>query len=269
MEHYICTTCGTQFSGGIEPPDYCPICEEERQYVNPSGQSWTTLDELQKTHRNSFKKKEPGLYAIGSVPQFGIGQRALLVQTEQGNLLWDCISLIDDSTIDLIHGLGGLDAIAVSHPHYYSSMVEWSRAFGDIPIYLHRNDRQWIMRPDERIHFWEGDTLELFGGLTLVQCGGHFDGGSVLHWPAGAGDRGALLTGDIIQVVADRSHVSFMYSYPNLIPLPVHKVRDIADRVSEYPYDRIYGAWWDRNILTGAKEAVRQSAERYIRTLDS
>lgn len=32
---------------------------------------------------------EPDLYAIGTTPEFGIGQRALLVRTPHGNLLWD------------------------------------------------------------------------------------------------------------------------------------------------------------------------------------
>ena len=53
--------------------------------------------------------------------------------------------------------MGGIKAIAISHPHYYSSMVEWSRAFGGVPIYLHAADRQWVMRPDHAIVFWEGE----------------------------------------------------------------------------------------------------------------
>ena len=76
------------------------------------------------------------------------------------------------------------------------------------------------MRPDPHIQFWEGKTKPLPGGMTLIRCGGHFPGGTVLHWPDGAGGRGALLSGDILTVVPDRRYVSFMYSYPNLIPLP-------------------------------------------------
>src|SRR5699024_129896 len=115
--------------------------------------------------RNVFQKKEPDLYSIETTPKVGIGQRAFLVKGPEGNILWDCLSVVDDATIDIIKALGGLDAIAISHPHYYSSMVEWSRAFGDIPIYLHEADRQWVMRPDDRIHFWTGDSLPLFGSL--------------------------------------------------------------------------------------------------------
>ena len=46
----------------------------------------------------------------------------------------------------------------------------------------------------------------------------------MLHWAGGADGRGALLSGDIVQVVPDRRYVSFMYSYPNLIPLPAAAV---------------------------------------------
>ena len=109
--------------------------------------------------------------------------------------------------------MGGISAIAISHFHCYSSMVEWSRAFGNVPIYLHASDRQWAMRPDNSVVFWDGEIRELLEGLTLIRWGGHFDGGTVLHWASGAGGKGALLTGDILQVVQDRRHVSFMYSY--------------------------------------------------------
>src|SRR6266849_11193792 len=51
--------------------------------------------------------------------------------------------------------------------------------------------------------------------VALVHCGGHFEGGTVLHWPGGANGKGALLTGDLITVVQDRRYVSFMRSYPN------------------------------------------------------
>jgi hypothetical protein len=129
-----------------------------------------------------------------------------------------------------VNAWGGISAIAISHPHFYSSMVEWSRAF-DAPIYLHADDRQWVMRPDPAIVFWEGETHPLGAGLTLIRCGGHFPGGAVLHWTAGADGCGVLLSGDILQVVADRRHVSFMYSYPNLIPLPAEEVRGIVAAV--------------------------------------
>src|SRR5690606_37938090 len=127
-------------------------------------------------HRNSIRFEEPGLIGIGVEPQFAIGQRALLVQSAQGNFLWDCVPLVDPALVEMVRALGGLAGIAISHPHYYTSMVEWSRAFGDVPIYLHADDRQWAMRPDDAIVFWDGETKSLADGVTLVRCGGHFEG---------------------------------------------------------------------------------------------
>src|SRR5262249_30403998 len=99
-------------------------------------------------HFNSYRQYEPGVIGIGTQPQFAIGQRALVVSTPNGNVLWDCISMLDPATTALINGLGSLKAIAISHPHFYTTMVEWSRAFGGIPIHLHADDHRWIMSPD-------------------------------------------------------------------------------------------------------------------------
>jgi glyoxylase-like metal-dependent hydrolase (beta-lactamase superfamily II) len=156
--------------------------------------------------------------------------------------------------------------MAVSHPHFYAGMVEWSRAFG-APIYLHAADRAWVMRPDPSIVFWDGSSRTIGEGLTLVRCGGHFEGSTVLHWAGGAGGRGALLTGDTIQVVGDRRSVSFMRSYPNLIPVPAPVVRQIVGAVESLTFDRLYGGWWDTVVAAEGKQTVRRSAERYIRSI--
>lgn len=267
MLHFICTMCGTQYSATEQPPPHCLICEDERQYVNPHGQAWTTLHQLQSDHHNVFKTYEPGLTGIGSEPKFAIGQRALLVQAQGGNILWDGISLIDDATASKIEKLGGLSAIAISHPHYYTTMAEWSRAFGGVPIYLHAADREWVMRSDANVVYWEGDTKALGEDVTLIRCGGHFPGSCVLHWANGAEGRGVLLTGDTIYVVADRRYVSFMYSYPNLVPLDAVSVEGIAQAVTPFAFDRIYDAWWESNVPTDARAAVLRSASRYQQAL--
>jgi hypothetical protein len=266
MPNYICVTCGTQFSASDKPPKQCDICEDERQYVGWGGQQWTTLDELRQSHRSVVRLEELGLYGIGMEPAFAIGQRALLITNPGGNVLWDCMPLLDQALIEMLRGIGGISAIAISHPHYYASMIEWSRAF-DCPIYLHAADRRWVMRPDPAVKFWDGETKDLGNGLMLIRCGGHFDGGTVLHWPEGADSQGALLSGDILQVVQDRRSVSFMYSYPNLIPLPAAAIRRIVEAVEPYKFDRIYGAWWGKVVIRAAKTAVRRSAERYIRAI--
>jgi hypothetical protein len=267
MAFFICTTCGTQYAESEQPPAACTICEEPRQYVKKTGQQWITLDKVKLTNRNSLKFKEPGLIGIGIEPQFAIGQRALFLRTPRANVLWDCLLLLDEAVVEAIQAMGGISAIAISHPHYYSSMVEWSRAFGGVPIYLHAPDRQWLMRPDKAIVSWEGETKMLAEGLTLIRCGGHFDGGTVLHWAAGADGKGALLSGDIIQVVPDRKHVAFMYSYPNYIPLPASAIERIVKAVEPFSFDRIYGAFWDMVIEADGKEVVQRSAERYLRAI--
>jgi hypothetical protein len=150
MSAFICAACGTQHAPSEAPPDTCPACTDERQFVPGSGQSWTTLERLRSTHSNKFRRLAPGLMTIETTPAFGIGQRAILARTPSGNVLWECIALVDDATVDLLNGLGGVQAIAISHPHYYTTMVEWSRALGGVPIYLHAADRQWVMRPDPR-----------------------------------------------------------------------------------------------------------------------
>ncbi len=261
--HAICVTCGTQFAATPGPPAHCPICEDERQYVGWNGQQWTTLEDLQREHRNAVATVEPGLSSIITEPKFAIGQRAFLIQTPAGNVLWDCLTLIDDATVAAVRALGGIAAIAISHPHYYSCMVEWSRAF-DAPIHLHAADRQWVMRPDPAVVFWEGAQRPLLPGVTLVHCGGHFAGGTALHWANGAAGRGVLLSGDIIQVVADRRYVTFMYSYPNVIPLPASAVRGIVAAVEPFAYDRLYNAFTGGLVDPDAKGAVARSAARYI-----
>jgi glyoxylase-like metal-dependent hydrolase (beta-lactamase superfamily II) len=271
MTAYICVTCGVQYAELESAPAHCLICEEERQYVNAKGQMWTTLSELRTTHRNRIVGEEPGLTGIGSEPSFAIGQRALLVQAagggEPAGVLWDCISLVDDATVKAVRALGGIRAIAISHPHFYSSMIEWSRAFGGVPVYLHAADRQWVMRPDPAIHFWDGDTHELGDGVTLIRCGGHFAGSTALHWAAGAEGRGALLTSDTLTVVSDRRYLSFMYSYPNLVPLPKAAIEQIVRSVEPFAFDRIYGGWFERVVAEDAKAAVARSAERYVEAI--
>jgi glyoxylase-like metal-dependent hydrolase (beta-lactamase superfamily II) len=262
VERFLCVACGTQFPAAAEPPAACPICEDPRQYVPPEGQHWTTMAQLAAGHRNALRE-EAGLVGIGTEPSFAIGQRALLVPLGTSNLLWDCISLLDEATAAEVERRGGLAAIAISHPHYYGAMAEWAQRF-DCPIYLHAADAAWVMRPDRAIRHWDGETLELGDGITLIRCGGHFPGGTVLHRAAGAG---TLLTGDIIQVIPDRSHVAFMWSYPNLVPLPESAVHAIAAAVAPFDYDEIVGAWWGRHIPQDAQAVVARSVARYGQAL--
>jgi glyoxylase-like metal-dependent hydrolase (beta-lactamase superfamily II) len=265
-ECFICATCGTQFAASAAPPERCPICEDPRQYVPADGQRWTTLEELRGEHQNRFAPQGE-LTGILTEPHFAIGQRALLVPCGQRRFLWDCVALLDDASADEVQRHGGLHGIAVSHPHYYTTMVEWAHRF-DCPVYLHADDARWIMRPDESIELWRGDSLALGEGLTLVRCGGHFPGATVLHWAQGAGGRGTLLVGDVVAPVADRRYVTFMWSYPNYLPLPAQEIRRIGRALAPLRYEVLHGAFWGLE-RTDAKAMVERSLARYVRILES
>lgn len=269
MPNYICVQCGNQFGASERVPDRCPICEDPRQYVNPNGQTWTTVDAMQQDYHNVLGQLEPGLTEIGTAPKFGIGQRALLVQTPKGNVLWDCLSLIDDATVEAIGALGGIAALAMSHPHMFGSMVQWSHAFGNAPIYLHADFEAWVQRPDPVIRFWQGERHDLDAGPSLIRCGGHFTGSTVLLWQQGAEGRGVLLTSDTLHVTPDRRHVGFMYSYPNYIPLSPTAVDQVVNTVMPLAFDRIYSHFYHLVIEADGKEAVRRSAERHKQAVGS
>jgi glyoxylase-like metal-dependent hydrolase (beta-lactamase superfamily II) len=271
MQNYVCVTCGTQYPASEVPPAICPICEDGRQYIGPNGQQWTTLaamrDAMREKYTNSIEEIAPGVTGIVTEPEFAIGEQAYLIQTPHGNILWDCLSYLDDATIHAVQERGGLAAIAISHPHFFSTMVAWSEAFDNAPVYLHADNEPWVMHPAPAIRYWSDATLSPLPGVTLICCGGHFPGSTVLHWADGADGQGALFTGDTITVVADRRWVSFMYSYPNIIPTDERTVRAIVAAVEPYPFDTLYGGWRGRIVTPDAKGAVVRSAERYIRHL--
>jgi hypothetical protein len=265
MPAWICRTCAVQQPDTAQPPTSCPICQDERQYVGRDGQRWTTMSELLRDHVNDVREEEPHLIGIGVEPGVGIGQRALLVRTPDGNVLWDCVPVLDEATRHRVHELGGVGSIAVSHPHFYAAVVDWAEVF-DARILLPKADAAWIQRPSERIELYD-DVVEPAPGLTLARIGGHFDGAAVLHWAAGAEGRGALLTGDTVTVVQDREWVSFMWSYPNLVPLDAATVLDIGRRLEPFTFERVYGGWWGAVVLSDGAAAVRRSVERYVARL--
>jgi hypothetical protein len=267
MAVFLCTACGTSYPDAPRPPEHCPICEDERQFVPASGQSWMTCTALRDAHRNAWRSHEPGLLSLQTVPAFAINQRAFLLRTPVGNVLWDCIALLDPATEELVRGRGGLSAIAISHPHYYATMQDWAAAFG-APVHLHAADRGWVMRPTPCVRFWEGETLDVLPTVTLIRAGGHFPGGTVLHWAGTADGAGALLAGDIVQVTPGARRVSFMWSYPNMMPLPATEVRRVAQRLAPWSYDRIYGAFAGQEVARDGQAIVARSAVRYAEILE-
>ena len=257
-QSFICGTCGIEYESADHLPLLCKICADERQYVSPKGQSWSLLADVNKGHKNIIEKIAANLYAIYTTPVFAIGQRAHLLLTPHGNILWDCITNLDTSTIDIIQKLGGIDMIAISHPHYYATMAQWSKVFNDAPVYIHEQDEQWIARRDCNLVLWGGPTKEISEGTTLINCGGHFAGGTVLH------HNSLLLTGDIIMVCPDLKSVSFMYSYPNMIPLPKTAILHIRESLNPFTIKAMYGAF-GMYIRSDADKSLQCSVERYLK----
>lgn len=266
MPAWICATCGNHYPDTGDPPPACVICADERQWVPSSGQRWTTLAELAAAgHRSDVREIEPGLTGIGADPPVAIGQRGLLVRTGEGNLLWDPPGFLDEAAVSAVREAGGLRAVTASHPHFYGSIVEWSRAFG-AEVLLPGADAGWLTRPEAAVTTWSG-TLPVLPGVTLIQCGGHFPGSAVVHWADGADGGGALLTGDTIFVTPGEDRVTFVWSAPNRLPLPERAVRGVIDAVRPYPFERIYGGWWAPVLRRDARQVLAASAERYIEFL--
>lgn len=267
MPVWSCAACAVEYPDTVAPPARCPICEDERQYVPRSGQAWISFDELSCGHTLVIDDVEPGLYGVSSSPRVGIGQRALLLQTEAGNLLWDPTGFVDEASAEQVRGLGGIAVIAASHPHMFGAQLEWSRLFGDVPVLVAEADRDWVQRPGSAIRFWGGTggsgSEEVLPGVTLRVVGGHFPGSAVVHWDAGAGGRGVVLSGDTIFPTPDGKWATFMRSYPNTIPLSAAVVDRVATAVTDRPFERLYGNFGGV-IETDARAAVRRSADRYM-----
>lgn len=266
MTKFICATCGTQYADAEAEPSHCAICEDSRQYVGWAGQRWTTHEALGADHRQRIEDDD-GLLAFGLEPAFAIDQRALLLPTDAGNLLWECASLVSDAAVDAIAARGGLDRIVISHPHFYSAMGEWSDAFDGAPLLLHEADREWIQRPHRAIELWSGDELRLSESVTLVRAGGHFPGSTVLHWSEGPRGGGALFSGDALQVALNRRRVAFMYSYPNLVPMRTSDVLAMRERLAAYAFEDVYGYTWGRNIIGAGRAAVDASFEGHLKAV--
>ena len=255
---WICVTCGLQYAASPTPPASCAVCLDDRQYVGRGGQRWTSHAELAERLHVRIEDDD-GLLGVGTVEPFAIPQRALVVRGPEATVLWDCISVVTPEAVDR---LGRIDAIAISHPHFYSSMVEWSEALGGVPILVHAADREWIARSSGDVQFWQGDRHDVSPGITLIHLPGHFPGSSVL-WSHGAGRR-ALLVGDSLHVAADRRHVTVMHSVPNFIPVGPAVIADVRERLAGIDFDDLYGFTWGLNVIGGARHAVDVSLDRYL-----
>lgn len=265
---FICETCGVETADAPEAPAECAICSDERQYVGPSGQRWTTMEAILEEHSVAIED-DAGLLALRIRPPFAIDQRALLIPTDRGNILWECISAVSEEAVAELERRGGVSLIVISHPHFYSAMASWSDALGGAPVLLHESDRQWIQGRPADLQFWNGDVHVLSPDVTLIRSGGHFAGSTMLHWKGGPRAGGALFAGDTPQVTADRRHLGFMYSYPNYIPMHPDEVRAIQRRLAPYRFEDVFGYSYGRNIRGAAHRALDKSVARYLRAVGS
>lgn len=264
---YICTTCGTQHAPRDRPPDRCRNCQDDRQHVGWDGQRLTTHDDLATELRVRIERDHQ-LVGIGIHERFAIPERALLLQTpDVGNVLWDCVSVVTPEAVSAMRAIGGVDLIAISHPHFYASMVEWSGAFGGAPILIHRDDADWISRSSAAITHWHGERYALSPAVTLVHLPGHFPGSAALHWTGGPEGRSVLLAGDSLHVAADRHHITVMHSVPNYIPVGPDTIRELQRRLDDLTFDDLYGYTWGLNIIGSASAAVATSLDRYLRAI--
>ena len=258
----ICTTCGTKFPQDEPVPDLCPICNDDRQFINLNGQSWTSSKALEKDHTVKIRKINDRLYHLTIKPDFAIGQRAFLLLSPGGNILWDCIPLLDDATKAFIREQGGLKAIAFSHPHFYSNMNEWAEEF-DCPIYIHANDILWIFNAGQHLQLWSGGEKLLWDDIKLVHVGGHFPGSSMLHI-SGLSAGGAMLCGDSLYISRSLRHTAVMFSYPNSIPLLKEDFAAFYEKCSKLKFDTLYGATFEGQDLEGnANEIFTNSMNLY------
>jgi hypothetical protein len=257
----ICTACGTQYSSDHNTFGLCQICDDDRQFIPESGQTWTTFNELADNYSVIAKKLNDNLCELRMTPAFAIGQRALLVITPGGNILWDCFALLNEPTIEFIKSKGGLKAIAFSHPHYYSTMNHWAETFS-CPIYIHKNDEQWVFNNGSHVNLWTGVEKVLWDGIIIVNTGGHFPGSCILHVPF-LSPKGAILCGDTFAIAPSKRHISAMYSYPNRIPLPLREMQRLKAQMEPIPFDTMYGYAAGQNIHLTARELLESSLAKY------
>lgn len=260
IENKVCTACGTHYPENLAP-GICVICSDERQYIPEEGQTWTSHQTLTEKHKNKIVKLTDSLYEIVMQPKFAIGQRALLVISNSGNILWDCIPMLDKETIAFINSQGGIKAIAISHPHYYSNMGFWASTF-NCPIYIHTKDKEYIVDKEANVKLWDGDELALWDGIKLVNLGGHFEGSSVLIVPA-MSKEGVMLCGDTMYLAPSKKHFAIMYSYPNQIPLPLNEIKRIKGRLERLKFDAVYGFYSYQNLTENTRQILDRSIYRY------
>ena len=262
MTSWICATCAVEYPDSPQPPERCPICSDERQYVRPTGQRWTTLADLEgRGHRGSVAEVEPGLLGIEIEPSVGIGQRALLVQTPGGNLLWDSTGYVDDDLVGAVSAAGGVAVIAASHPHMFGVQVEWSHRFQGAPVYVTEADQEWVQRNDPAVRLWD-EPVEVLPGVTLHRIGGHSPVVRSRTWSAPTG-RACCSAATPSPARRTSTGCRSCAAIPNKLPMSAAVIEKVASRVLALEFDRLYDNFGGQ-VLADAQTWVRRSADRYI-----
>ncbi len=308
----VCTACGTQFDIAERARlPACRICDDPRQFTPPGGQAFTTMADVRRRHHNVFHPSTGGdarLTSIVTEPKLGIGQRAIFVRTPAGNILWDCLTLIDEATMEHIRALGGLHAIVISHPHYYSSHTEWAAAF-QCPVYLRAEDAAWTVQsstwqvflgqkhdgkhirdPDGPMSSYVVDirlakTLDepkAGSGAKALCLGGHFPGSQVLLFdghlliadtlvttPSGLGSWSTDALGQVRSRPPGMNSFAFMWSIPNMIPLWGDEVFAMWDVLKHFDFTSTHGAFVGTDIIApDVKQRVLDSMKIHTRFIN-
>ncbi|KAF4449738.1 hypothetical protein F53441_7033 [Fusarium austroafricanum] len=272
----VCDTCGTQFpTTDRSALKTCYVCDDPRQFVPPSGQSFSTLGELKKKHKNEWTScpSDPNITFICSTPKLAIGQRAILIKTPKGNILWDCITLLDDETITRIKYEGGLKAIVISHPHFYSTHVQWARAFA-CPVYIASDDKHWTaLSSSHQVLIDNIETAIQDTDAKAIKLGGHFPGSLVLHYnsrlfiadtlmttASGVGNWSVDATGAARDRPVGLNSFSFLWSIPNFIPLSTQEMARMWRVLKGYEFRATHGGFMGMDIeADDVKERVLES----------
>lgn len=263
---WSCETCGVQQPPSDTPPLRCVICEDERQYVGWSGQRWVERAALVGMQTTQMEETH-GVTTLVLSPGIAINQRAFPIPTPQGQILWECLAAVTPDALAAIRARGPVRAIAISHPHFYGAMADWSEALGGVPVYVHRADAAWIQRRPDNLVLWSEDRLALTDEVELVHLAGHFAGSTGLWWKTGPRPGGALFPGDAVQVSSDRRFASFMYSYPNHIPLGPDALSDLRGRVEAMAFEDVFGFSPGREMIGDARAKLTASFDRYARAI--
>lgn len=298
----VCKACGIQChtddTKQLRTPDQCPICEDDRQAVPPTGQAWTSvgrwISDTEKPASSEIRidadaEDDRIMRIIFKNAAAGIGgQTPIVIVTEHGVVIWDPCATCTPDVFAQIKALAkryhvSLLAIALSHPHFYATALTWAQAL-DTPVYASSVDRGWWMRKiddqvaNKYLNLYDTPQHQLAPGLTLVRCGGHFDGSAVLHWDRAKAvgpksftykrtppTTAVVFPSDTFMAAADKQTVSFMWSYPNSIPLPPRSVEAIWHAMRPYEFDDIIGSWPGQYVKREARRKLLFSAERFVR----